>query len=201
MPALGAFLIRRLADTMSMSVSDPAGILKTPSDQAFVLAFWHNRILILLCFYERYLAPRRMFIMVSTSRDGQWIADIVEQFGMLTSRGSSSKKAVKVSKQILDHLAVPGTHAGLTPDGPRGPKYKAQMGVVMMAKHSGVPIVPLTCRTRDKWEMKSWDAFQIPKFFTSCEFILGEPIPVAKDAGREEMEEARLKLERALGGD
>jgi len=186
---------------MSLSVSDPAGILRWPIDQAFVLAFWHNRILILVYFFERYLRPRRMVVMVSASKDGQWMSDIIERFGMSTARGSSSKKAVKVSKQILDHLAQHGTCAGMTPDGPRGPKYQAQMGAVMMAKHSGRPIVPLTCQIQNKWELRSWDRFQIPKFFTRCVFILGEPISVSKKAGREEMEEARLKLERSLGAD
>jgi len=186
---------------MRLSVTDPAGVLQWPLDRPYLLAFWHNRMLILLSFYEKYLQPRKFLIMVSTSKDGQIMSDVIERFGMVTARGSSSKKAVKVSKQILDTLEDPVMCAGLTPDGPRGPKYKAQMGMILIAKHSGRPVVPLTCKTRNKWELKSWDAFQIPKFFTSCEFIMGEPIFVPKDASREDMEAALAKLQNALGGD
>ena len=75
-----------------------------------------------------------------------------------------------------------------TPDGPRGPTHKVQLGVILMAEKSGAPIIPLGISVSRRWLMRSWDSYLVPKPFARAYFLVGEPIRVPAgldDVGRE----------------
>ena len=56
----------------------------------------------------------------------------------------------------------------------------------------------VTCNTRRKICLKSWDRFQIPLPFSHCEIVLNSPILVPREACQAKTEELRLELEGSL---
>jgi lysophospholipid acyltransferase (LPLAT)-like uncharacterized protein len=91
-----------------------------------------------------------------------------------------------------------GCPAGFMIDGPRGPRYEAKMGSVLLAKKTGFPILPFTITTKTFWEARSWDRTQIPKPFTRAQVIIAPPIKVASDADDSELAAKRNELQQSL---
>ena len=82
-----------------------------------------------------------------------------------------------------------------TVDGPRGPRYVAKSGPVMLAKKTGNPILPFVIECSSYWQIKSWDRLQIPRPFARAKVIYAEPIFVSDGGDDEAM---RLELQTAL---
>ena len=91
-----------------------------------------------------------------------------------------------------------GYDLAVTPDGPKGPRYVVQAGVISLAQITGLPIIPVGCNSRRKVCLRSWDRFQIPLPFSRCELILNQPILVPRDADAGTREELRRELEASL---
>jgi lysophospholipid acyltransferase (LPLAT)-like uncharacterized protein len=112
-------------------------------------------------------------------------------------RGSSSKGALEVTRQALRHMSAGGC-AIITPDGPRGPRMRASLGVVQAARLSGAPIFPLTYSTSRRRLFASWDRFLLPLPFGRGVLLVGTPIRVARDADDAALERARADVEERL---
>jgi lysophospholipid acyltransferase (LPLAT)-like uncharacterized protein len=158
-----------------------------------VMGFWHGRILT-ATYYFRH---RGIVVITSENFDGEWIARIIERFGYLTARGSTSRGARRALLQLKRDMDA-GKPAGFTLDGPRGPACHAQLGAVWLAKATGNPLLPFHLEARRHWTLGSWDRTQIPKPFTRVALVVGEPIEVAPDADEAVIEAARRQLEEAL---
>jgi len=141
--------------------------------------------------------PRKLAALVSASKDGALLAAVLGRFGVEQVRGSSSRRGPQALLELTSHAQM-GYDLAITPDGPRGPRYVVQEGVIALAQLTGLPIIPVTCNTRRKLCLKSWDRFQIPLPFSKCEVILNEPILVPRQAGEAEREERRSQLENCL---
>jgi hypothetical protein len=98
----------------------------------------------------------------------------------------------------LTSWAERGYALAITPDGPRGPRYIVQEGVISLAQLTGLPIVPFSFYAHRKIKSKSWDGFQIPLPFSRCDMRLGEPILIPRDATDAQREESRKALENTL---
>src|SRR5437867_12465882 len=106
--------------------------------QPFILAFWHGRL-----FLMRYSYPgTRITILISRHRDGELIARAMELFGLHATRGSTTEGGASGLREIVRRVRE-GYDVAFTPDGPRGPRRMAQMGVVQAARLAGVPVVPV----------------------------------------------------------
>lgn len=197
-PPIIACLIRSLALTLRFRLEDPHGILSWERNQPKIFAFWHNRILMMPYLYERFCPGRRMLMLVSRSRDGEFITRIMNRFGIDGVRGSSSRGGSGALREMVRELEKKSARdIGITPDGPRGPKGKVQDGVLAVAEASGRPIIPVTTHLSRKWELPSWDRFQIPQPGSLCRVVVGPSVSAPKKAGEFEM--IRRKLEAALG--
>jgi hypothetical protein len=164
-------------------------------DQPVIFCLWHNRLAISMLVHRRH--PRKLAALVSASKDGALLAAILGRFGVEQIRGSSSRRGPQALLELTSH-ARKGYDLAITPDGPRGPRYVVQQGVISLAQITGLPIIPVTCNTQRKVCLKSWDRFQIPLPFSSCELILNEPIHVPREADDTKREESRSKLESCL---
>jgi lysophospholipid acyltransferase (LPLAT)-like uncharacterized protein len=91
-----------------------------------------------------------------------------------------------------------GRATGFTIDGPKGPRYVAKMGAVLLAKKTGCPILPFTVNAKSYWEVNSWDRFQVPKPFTNARVIIAPPIFVPADADDDTLAAIRDELQRVL---
>ena len=158
-----------------------------------VMAFWHGRILPAAFYFRR----RGIVVITSENFDGEWIARIIERFGYGTARGSTTRGGRKAMVQLVRAMKA-GQPAGFTLDGPRGPARVAQPGAVWLASATGNPILPFHLEAARAWTLRSWDRTQVPKPFTVVSLVIGEPIAVGSEATDQELEDARLTLERSL---
>lgn len=168
------------------------------SGQPFILVSWHNRNILASFGYTAHSrTPRRFSPLASASRDGTLAAMAMRALGVECIRGSSSAGGAAALRQMLKAVKS-GQDLGITPDGPRGPKYVVQAGVVTTARLAGVPIIPMAWQARRRKELRSWDAMIVPYPFNRLHFAYGDPIRIPRDADAEALEQGRLQVEQAL---
>jgi len=158
-----------------------------------IYAFWHGRMLA-LCFSHR---RRLVHIMISEHRDGEMIAQTVELLGFLPVRGSTTRGGLRALFQMADRISA-GYDVAITPDGPRGPRFQVQQGVIALAQRTGMPIVPVSDSASFRKTLSSWDRYIIPLPFSRVVILHGKPISVPRQLTPEGMEEKRAQLEEAL---
>ena len=178
-------LIRGVAATIRFRMDDRSGIFAGAPKEKLIFSIWHNRLALSLIMYRRYvsrLAPeRRMAALVSASRDGGLLARILEHFGVEPVRGSSSRRGPRALRELLT-WSERGYDLAITPDGPRGPCYEVQDGVMSAAQLTGLPIVPVSYHLNWKVRLPSWDRFHVPLPFARCDITLGELLRVSRQA-------------------
>ena len=160
-----------------------------------LFTFWHGRMLYFVKLYA-YLGAR-VTILVSHSRDGEFIAQLLARFGFHTTRGSTSRGGARALMAVVNRVSN-GMDACFTPDGPRGPRYRVQPGLLLAAKRTGAAILPMTFGARWKQVFSSWDAFLLPLPFSRVVVIYGEPIYVPADASAADLEVKRREVEASL---
>ena len=166
----------------------------TGAGQVPIYTFWHNRIFTGTYFWRK----RGIVVMTSQSFDGEYIARFIQRFGYGAARGSSTRGAVGAIVEMA-RLMRARLPTAFTIDGPKGPRYVAKMGAVLLAKKTGQPILPFTIATRRFWEAKrSWDGFQVPFPFTRARVDIAPRIYVSADANDEALEAKRAELQAAL---
>ena len=181
---LGGWLVRLLGATWRIEWANSEGAARLEREkQPFIVAFWHEHILSLAYTHR----DRGIVVLVSQSKDGEYISQVIHRLGMGTVRGSSSRGGVRALLQMAK-LGRDGHSLAVTPDGPRGPRHVVQPGLLSIAARSGLPIVPLTSGARSAWRLGSWDRFEIPKPFTRLRVITGKPISIPSTASGELLE-------------
>jgi hypothetical protein len=195
--ALGFGLLRTWERTLRYTVDDRADIFTRPVGKSAIGAVWHNRLLMTPLVLRRFLPNRRGAALISASRDGAWIAALVEKVGFDVVRGSSSRQGVTAILQMADVLAS-GRDVVIAPDGPRGPVYQLGQGIIFLAQKSGAPVIPVHLEYSSYWRVKSWDRFILPLPFSKVRVIFGPPHKVASTANDAEFESERLRLQNAM---
>jgi len=170
----------------------PDGLLAR--GQPFIVAFWHGRLLMMAYAWKHC---HMVHMLISAHRDGQLVSNMMERFGSKTVYGSSTKGGAVAFIQLVRILRR-GEVVGITPDGPRGPRMRANPGIVLLAKTAGVPIVPLTYSASPLHIFRSWDRFALPFPFGRGVFMWGRPITIPADAEKAELEARRVELEDVL---
>jgi lysophospholipid acyltransferase (LPLAT)-like uncharacterized protein len=199
--ALVYALAHMLTATLRFKLDDLSGYFSDVPQEKIIFAIWHNRLALALILYRRYVARRdrgrRLVAMVSASRDGGLLAEILERFGVEPVRGSSSRRGPQALREMVS-WGRRGHDLAITPDGPRGPSYVVQEGVISTAQLTGLPIVPVAYHLNWKILAKSWDRFQIPLPFARCDVIIGKVLRVPRDTDAAGREELRKQLEAEM---
>jgi len=198
MPAWLAWLLAGFLKLYTLSfrrcVHDPNGVLADPTTvPASVFAIWHNRLL----FTARIGTKAQLknaAVLISASRDGEYIASIIRRFGLTPLRGSSSRGGVKALYE-LEQAARNGMCTVLTVDGPRGPRYCVHPGAALIGQATGVPIYPVIANPRHAFRLRSWDKMLLPWPFTRVDFTIGDPIYVQSG---ESIDDACERLRAAM---
>jgi lysophospholipid acyltransferase (LPLAT)-like uncharacterized protein len=195
------WVVRGVAATLRYQWSDRSGFYSGPAPRPAIYCAWHNRLAVGMRAYRAYIRKRSLTpglaAMVSASKDGAFLAAILEKFEVQPVRGSSSRRGPQALLELTS-WAERGYDLAITPDGPRGPCYVVQEGIMSLAQLSGLPIIPFSCRFAWKIRLKSWDRFQIPIPFSRCEMHLGPAIRVPREATDAERETLRQQLEQSL---
>jgi lysophospholipid acyltransferase (LPLAT)-like uncharacterized protein len=202
---LGSWIVFVFLKLMSATVRyrwiDRSGHFDAPPAKPVIMAAWHNRLALILHVYFSYMKKRNqsagLVALISASRDGGFLAGIFARFGVATARGSSSRRGPQALRELTT-FAKKGYDLGLTPDGPRGPCYVAQDGVIYLAQLTGLPILPVSYHLQWKLRVKSWDRFQIPLPFSRCEVYFARPVYVPRETTPEQREAFRKQLEKTL---
>lgn len=160
----------------------------------FIACFWHGRLLMIPHAWA-YAAP--IHILISHHRDGRLIADVLDRFGIGTITGSSSKGGKAAVLRMIRTLRQ-GEFIGITPDGPRGPRMRAGLGVIRTAQSTGAPIVPVSFAASRRRVLRSWDRFVLALPFARGVVGIGNFIEVPRDADAETLECLRQRLEDDL---
>jgi lysophospholipid acyltransferase (LPLAT)-like uncharacterized protein len=167
-------------------------------NKGFILAGWHNQILSLTYHCSKYLQKKRgikVTPLVSHSKDGEYIYETFLRFGMHSVRGSSSRGGANGFRALIKSIKNYNVPI-FTPDGPRGPIYKLQAGVVQIAAMTGFPIICFYSIYDRYHEFKSWDRHRFPKFFSKQIILYSNPIYIPK--GEENLEDSIRSVEEIM---
>jgi lysophospholipid acyltransferase (LPLAT)-like uncharacterized protein len=195
--AVGFRLLQLWVRTLRYEIDDRAGVIGKPTDQNYIGALWHNRLLIFPFVLRRFFSNRRGAALISASRDGDLLADAIMRFGFDIVRGSSSRLGASAILQLTDVLAS-GRDVVITPDGPRGPAYELGPGIIFLAQKSGAAVVPINMEYSSCWRLKSWDRFILPRPFAKICVIVGQPHRVRSTNTVDDFEAERLRLQDAM---
>ncbi len=178
----------------------------------FVCITWHGRLFMSPTYVTpanvtgaNVIGAKRAVAMISDSRDGDLAAAIVGRWGVAAVRGSSHDHVKRRSKggagayiAVARELSRNGALVGITPDGPRGPRMRAQEGAAQLAISQGAPVIAVAFSVRWGWHLGSWDRFLLPLPFGRGAIVYSEPrLPPAKNS-REASARVREALERDL---
>ena len=148
----------------------------TESDSGWIISMWHDNVSIAAW----AMRNRHITAMVSDSRDGEYITRCANKFGNEAVRGSSSKGSSKAMRAMLK-LLKQSKPVAITPDGPRGPRYKMQGGALWFAALGQVPIIPLHIEATRQWVFRSWDKHKMPKPFSTIHVGIGTPTMIDRE--------------------
>ena len=159
-----------------------------------IFTFWHREIFSATWFWRN----RGIVVMTSQNFDGEYIARIIQKHGYGAARGSSSKGGAAALKEMI-RATRDGRDTAFTIDGPRGPRFVAKAGSVLLAKATAASILCFHIAVESAWVFrKSWDQTEIPLPFSRAAIFIAPPIRVGRDAGPAEQESKLAELQRSL---
>jgi hypothetical protein len=188
-PLIGSLLIRLLYVTNKKRFHLPQIIPQEP----VIFACWHGDLLMQPYLYYRFRRFPKAKVLISEHFDGQIIARIIRFFALGSIHGSTTRGGAKVLIQGLKALSE-GYDIGITPDGPKGPRYEASDGIVVMAQKRQAKVIIYHCVPSRYWQLSSWDKFVVPKPFGTLDFYASEPI----DLEGLDMDQAKKQITKAL---
>lgn len=164
--------------------------------RACLCAFWHARMLLLPEAFNASI-PHRLHMMISGHRDGRLIAATIARFGLSTVVGSTSRRGAAALRDMVAVLRR-GDWAAITPDGPRGPRMRAQIGVAAIAQLAEAPVLPVTYSTTRGRLLRSWDRMLVPLPFGRVVVVVGRPTTIPFDVDEPGLEAGRRAIEDEL---
>ena len=152
---------------MSVRISIPPAdrelMLTRKTSTVFIL--WHNRLFLAAELQRRVGAGRRLFALISASKDGAWLAAFFSACGVHAVRGSSSRMGREAVGELIEVLRE-GSDIGITPDGPRGPAYVMKPGPLVVMRRASAQSILLGLDFESSWRLSSWDGFHLPVPFS-----------------------------------
>jgi lysophospholipid acyltransferase (LPLAT)-like uncharacterized protein len=187
-----ALLLRAWGASLRFEIS-PESLRNVTRDVPAALVIWHNRLFLSAEIFRRFRKPRRLYCLVSASKDGAWLTAFFALAGMHTVRGSSSRLGREAVTALINVLKD-GHDIGITPDGPRGPMYDFKAGGLIVARRAHAPLILIGASFESAWQLRSWDRFYLPRPFSRVRFVC-DYVPTADLADRDaaaELLRARL---------
>lgn len=143
--------------------------------QGILFAIWHNRLAFGMHIYKSY---KNVLALASSHTDGRLITDIIKKMNYQVIEGSTNRNPTGALKEIIKQISF-GNKVVITPDGPRGPRYKINSTITKLGYKYDKPVIPVSCAANKCFQLKSWDKMMIPKPFCSVVVIIGEPLELS----------------------
>jgi lysophospholipid acyltransferase (LPLAT)-like uncharacterized protein len=185
---LGSYLDFALRTTR-WTVDGEAHLAAPVALHPVVGAFWHERLPLMPAMWRLVRARSggraHGHVLVSRHNDGRFIGEVVRRFDLELVHGSSRHKGRErggaAGARALLGVLEAGGHVIITPDGPRGPRRVAALGVAELAARSGTPVLPCAAQTSRRWTLPTWDRMVLPLPFGRGVIVCGEAIFVPRD--------------------
>jgi lysophospholipid acyltransferase (LPLAT)-like uncharacterized protein len=187
--------IRLMGPTLRLEILGIQNAIQIPgAGEPGIGAFWHRCI-----FPAAWVWRGRGIVILNTVNfDGQWTRRVIERLGFGTAQGSSSRGGVE-GLTVLAECLTQGRHVGFTIDGPRGPRYVAKPGPVILARRTGRAISVFHIGVERGYTFqKSWDQFRVPFPFSRIVMFVAPPIRVPVHADADTMKAKQEEMQRAL---
>lgn len=137
----------------------------TQSEEPVAIVLWHNRLFLSAEIFRRYRTKRPVCGLVSASKDGAWLAAFYRMIGLEPVRGSSNSRGREAGRALIEKMRD-GYDIGITPDGPRGPMYSVEPGVLVVTRRNNAPMILIGAEFGRAKRLRSWDRFYVPWPFT-----------------------------------
>jgi len=164
------------------------------SGQPYIIALWHRDLIYGLYHFRK----KPGVIMVSGSKDGEWVARALRCWGQHPIRGSRYKGGKRAIMEMAKYIREKGIGAGIVADGSQGPPKKAQIGALVLSRLTNAPILPLGVAISKAKRLNTWDRLVIPYPFSRVSVTLGDPILVPNGVRGNQLETYRKMLEDGL---
>ncbi len=197
-----ALFVRVWGRTLRFEADEETYSRLTRSDEPAAIVLWHNRLFLSAEMFRRYRSVRRVYGLVSASKDGAWLAAFYRLIGIQPVRGSSSKFGREAARALIEVMRQ-GHDIGITPDGPRGPKYVVEPGVLIVTRRNHARLILFGAEFSHAWRLKSWDRFYVPWPFTRIRMrctVLPEKKPDGTKFSADEVQAALLAINPDLPG-
>ncbi len=159
--------------------------------ERLVFCLWHDELFPLMAM-QRQLD---VITLVSPSRDGEWLAVVLQKLGLRTARGSSGRGGAGALLNMAQLMRKEHVHACITVDGPKGPRHQAKEGALALARNAGAWVVPVRIFMHPALKFHSWDRFQVPLPFARVIIAYGQPWQYPEDQARARLEADLAALE------
>jgi lysophospholipid acyltransferase (LPLAT)-like uncharacterized protein len=195
-PSWGAMIAKRLLSLIYKTCAiEVAGIDKfkeVAGKSPCILILWHNRLALAPQILSTLAGEYTYAALVSQSRDGEIIASVVESYPIGRTIRVPHNDRLKALNMVITKLQTENDIVVITPDGPRGPRYKVKGGTLHAAKATGAYLVPFSWSGDKLWTLNSWDKMQFPKPFSSIKVTFGAPYQLSSEEGSPTDEELRM---------
>ena len=189
------WVVRLIGPTLRIEIVGVQNAVQIPNGgEPAIGAFWHRSIFPAIWIFRN----RGIVVMNTVNFDGQWTRRVIERLGFGTAQGSSSRGAIE-GLTVMSRRLEEGKHVAFTIDGPRGPRYVAKPGPVILARRTGNPISVFHVGL--KWAhtfKKSWDLFQVPYPFSRAVMFVAPPIRVPIDADSDTIKAKLAEMQAEL---
>jgi lysophospholipid acyltransferase (LPLAT)-like uncharacterized protein len=189
----GWLVVRLIGPTLRYTVSIEEGGPPEGAVCPGIYVFWHRCIVPATHWFRH----KNIAVMTSASFDGEYIARIIEKFGYRAVRGSSSRGGVRALLGMHTEIDQ-GRTVAFTIDGPRGPRYVAKPGPVLLARNVKAPIMAFHCAVERAWVLNSWDRFMIPKPFSRVVLRISRLIEVPSGTNSAALNAYHMEMQYAL---
>ena len=162
--------------------------------QQCIWTFWHRAIFGILWWGRNH----GVVVLHSANFDGRWAGEVAHWMGFGVAQGSTTRGGLR-GLAVMEQRLQEGLDVAFTVDGPRGPRFVAKPGPIMLARSSGSPVLAFYVGLqRARTFQKAWDHFQLPLPFSRAVILIAPPIHVPADADRETVERKHAELQREL---
>lgn len=194
---LATLLIELLWYTCKIRISGVDRLRELVAEHvAVVPVCWHQHLVICARFLvSRQVGALKPGFMISPSVDGEAPSALARSYGAHVVRGSGSYTGLRAVRGAHQAIVKEGISPAITPDGPRGPRFKFKPGALFAAQISGKPVVPLAFAAKHARVLKTWDKFILPLPFSTICIAVGEPLFMPGDASDEQMQAAQREME------
>ncbi len=191
---LGYFFISLIGRTLRWQAEGDSYLEEVyRSGHRAIFTFWHGRIFPATYYWRN----RGIVVMTSMNQDGEAIAQTIQRLGYGVARGSSSRGGFRALAQLARDLRQ-GKDAAFTIDGPRGPRYVAKQGPILLGFKTGAAVMCFHISLKHKIQLRSWDEFQIPFPFSRAVMLMAPPLWVPAEATEEQLRDLHAGMQKTL---